>query len=96
MKALKLISAIWRTVNSMEWQSAGYDAELHTEMMALAVADELDGGRAPTPEAMRSALNRGRRDTRIRKQRDDGAKLSVLAKRHGLSVRQVRRIVKRV
>lgn len=60
-------------------------------LIVLAVADALDGS-APTAAAVRSEFRRARRNARIKDQ-FDGANYAAIAQRHGLSVRQIRRIV---
>ena len=93
MTALGLIAAVWRTLQSLRWQAAAYDDEWRTELMAIAVAEKLDGGRAPTAAAVRRELDRAGRNARIRAQHERGVSIPALAIRHGLSGRQVRRIV---
>ena len=86
-----LLVAIWRTLRSPEWLSAVGDEEERAALLALSVADALNGS-APTTTAVRREFGRARRNVRIKRQ-FDGANYSTIAERHGLSVRQVRRIV---
>lgn len=87
----RLIAAVWRTMRSPEWLAAVGDEEERAALIVLAVADSLDGA-APTAASVRAELGRARRNVSIRSQ-FDGANYASIARRHGLSVRHVRRIV---
>lgn len=86
-----LLAAVWRTMRSPEWLAAVGDEEERATLIVLAVVDTLDGA-APSATAVRAELDRARRNAKIRSQ-FSGANYGALAQRHGLSVRQVRRIV---
>ncbi|MDE2690191.1 MAG: hypothetical protein OXI49_06710 [Acidobacteriota bacterium] len=86
-----LLAAVWRTMRSPAWLGAVGNEEERAAMIVLAVAESLDGA-APTASTVRAELGRARRNARIKKQ-FDGANYSAIARRHGLSVRQVRRII---
>ena len=88
-----LLGAIWRTLRSPKWIAAVGDDEARAMQLAAAVATALAGSAAPTLAALNRELNRSWRDVRIRDQRSAGASYQLLAKRHRLSTRQVRRIV---
>ena len=93
MSAINLISAVWTTLRSPQWCEQWADEEERAALMAMAVAQALGGARAPTPEAVRRELDRGRRNARIRRQHAQGISPAVLATRHRLSLRQIWRIV---
>ena len=86
-----LLLAVWRTLRSPEWLAAVGDEEERAALLVLAVADTLNGS-APTATAVRKEFGRARRNARIKDQ-FDGANYAAIARRHGISVRQVRRIV---
>ncbi|MXZ39818.1 MAG: hypothetical protein F4Z19_16515 [Holophagales bacterium] len=86
-----LLVAVWRVLRSPEWMAAVGDENERAALIVLAVADALDGS-APTAAAVRSEFRRARRNARIKDQ-FDGANYAAIAQRHGLSVRQIRRIV---
>ena len=88
-----LLAAVWRTMRSPQWLAAVGDEEERAALLVLAVADTLNGA-APTAAAVRRELGRARRNARIKSQ-FDGANYRTIAERHGISARQVRRIVHR-
>lgn len=76
------------------WAHGG--GEDRRAILALAVSRAFAGrGRVPPPEAVEAALARGARDRRIRALRRQGAPVGAVARRMGLSVRQVSRILAR-
>ena len=90
-----LADAVWRTLASPDWARALGDDLARTELLVLAVCDALHpcGTMAfPRGATVRAALERPARNALIRSAfRGDNHR--ELAARHGLSVRQIRRIV---
>ena len=93
-----MLSTIWKAMQAPAWSAALGDDEERAMQIAAALSAAMGGGPVPTPAALRSEFDRAQRDLRIQAQfavlrRRDQSPYDVLAKRHGLSVRQVRRIV---
>ena len=89
-----LRAAFSRVLASREWAGAGSAAD-RVELLVEATCDTV-GGRAftylPTYETISSREGDARRRARIRAEFDGGNHHDI-AERHGLSLRQVRRIV---
>lgn len=63
------------------------------DAVALALVDAVGGRTLPTVRQVRREADRKRRDAAIRRE-FNGRNLAAVARRHGLSVRHVRRILK--
>lgn len=90
----RLLVVISRALAAPGWGMPMADHYERVKQVAEALADAMGGETMPTSAALRREIDRANRDELIRDQFDDGLSYPVLAKRHGLSSRQVRRIVK--
>lgn len=90
----RMLAAIWRAVNDTAWAVAMDDPYERALLIATELTEAMGGDPMPTAEALRREVDRAKRDQLIRRQFQDGLSYDQLAKRHGLSTRQVRRIVK--
>ncbi|MXW02194.1 MAG: hypothetical protein F4X59_17250 [Holophagales bacterium] len=90
----RMLAAIWRAVNDTAWAVAMDDPYERALLIATELTEAMGGDPMPTAEALRREVDRAKRDQLIRRQFHDGLSYDQLAKRHGLSTRQVRRIVK--
>ena len=87
--------AIERVMASSDWAAAVHDADKRAWLLLHALCEELHPigpVSVPSVQALNAWLGRDERDERIRAE-FDGRNYDVLARRHRLSKRQVRRIV---
>ncbi len=95
--AAVMAETAWRVMRSPQWLAALGDDEERVALLIVALCDALGGPGAvyvPDGAAVRAALERRGRNARIRGA-FDGTNYATLARRYGLSARQVRRIVDR-
>ena len=91
----KIAEAIDTTMTSMEWSAAFLDHDKRVLMLVQALCEELHplgDFSVPSVRSLNAWLDRDDRNERIRAG-FDGRNYKALARRHGLSERQVRRII---
>lgn len=94
---IDIAAAIERVMASPAWAAALGDDEERTYLIIEGLCAELHPRGSltfPSPAMLRQSADRGDRNERIRRE-FDGRNYEALARRHGLSARQVRRILDR-
>ena len=95
--AERILDALTRVVASPAFVVAAGNHEERAAMLLTAICQEIDGGRPvylPSADRAQTLLDKRRREAALRAA-FDGTNYGALAHRHGITVRQVRRIVDR-